>query len=123
MDPRTAYARRAELQILDVREDDEWVAGRIDGALHIPLGQLAARLGELTETHPIAAICRRRRPQQRSRRGPHLGGPPGAQHRGWDDPLGEGRAALHHPRRPPRPGGLMGHVPCESFIYTLPGRK
>ena len=47
MDPNTVHERRYEVQILDVREDDEWTAGRIEGARHIPLGQLAARVGEL----------------------------------------------------------------------------
>jgi len=35
--------------ILDVREDDEWAAGHIAGAVHIPLGGLPARLGEFVE--------------------------------------------------------------------------
>ena len=34
-------------RILDVREDYEWVAGHAEGALHIPLDQLPARLDEL----------------------------------------------------------------------------
>ncbi len=42
MDPHTLYRRRDEFQILDVREDDEWAAGRVAGSLHIPLGDLAA---------------------------------------------------------------------------------
>lgn len=37
MAPRTAYQRRDELQLLDVREHAEWAAGRIEGARHIPL--------------------------------------------------------------------------------------
>ena len=41
------HERRDELQVLDVREDEEWTAGRIDGAMHIPLAQLPARLAEL----------------------------------------------------------------------------
>jgi rhodanese-related sulfurtransferase len=50
--------RRAEFHLLDVREDDEWTAGHIDGAQHIPLGELAARLGELTKERTIVAVCR-----------------------------------------------------------------
>jgi rhodanese-related sulfurtransferase len=42
MDPRTVRQRREELQILDVRDDEEWAAGRIEGAVHIPLSQLSA---------------------------------------------------------------------------------
>jgi len=38
-----------ELVVLDVREDDEWAAGHIDGAVHIPLMELPARLGEFVE--------------------------------------------------------------------------
>ena len=30
----------ADLVVLDVREDHEWAAGHIDGAIHIPLGDL-----------------------------------------------------------------------------------
>jgi len=33
--------------VLDVREDGEWQAGHIEGALHIPLSQLPARLDEV----------------------------------------------------------------------------
>lgn len=58
MDPRTVHDRRDEVQILDVREDDEWAAGRIDGARHIPLGQLADRAGELDRNRPVATVCR-----------------------------------------------------------------
>ncbi len=38
-----------DLVVLDVREDDEWAAGHIDGAVHIPLMELPARLGEFVE--------------------------------------------------------------------------
>lgn len=37
------------LLVLDVREDDEWAAGHIEGALHIPLMDLPARLGDFVE--------------------------------------------------------------------------
>ena len=32
MEPTTVHGCRGEVQLLDVREDDEWSAGRIDGA-------------------------------------------------------------------------------------------
>ena len=35
------------LNVLDVREDVEWRHGHIDGAVHIPLSQLPARLADL----------------------------------------------------------------------------
>ena len=43
-----AEARRARrVTVLDVRRDLEWAAGHLDGALHIPLHELAGRLGEI----------------------------------------------------------------------------
>ncbi|WP_043440334.1 rhodanese-like domain-containing protein [Arthrobacter sp. L77] len=50
--------RRPTARILDVREDFEIVEGMIPGALHIPLGQLQARLSELDPSVPIIAVCR-----------------------------------------------------------------
>jgi hydroxyacylglutathione hydrolase len=35
--------------VLDVRRDDEWAEGRIDGAVHIPLHDLEARFEEIPE--------------------------------------------------------------------------
>ena len=49
---------RGDLQVVDVREDVEWAAGHIAGARHIPLGQLAARAGELDADRAIAVVCR-----------------------------------------------------------------
>ena len=39
--------------VLDVREDDEWAAGHIDGATHIAMGDVPARLGEVPEGDPL----------------------------------------------------------------------
>jgi rhodanese-related sulfurtransferase len=50
--------RRAEFHLLDVREDDEWTAGHIEGAQHIRLGELASRLEELPKERTIVAVCR-----------------------------------------------------------------
>ena len=50
--------RRAEFDLLDVREDDEWDAGHIEGAQHIPLSELSERLGELPKERTIVAVCR-----------------------------------------------------------------
>ena len=50
--------RQADFHLLDVREDDEWTAGHIDGAQHIPLAQLAGRLDELPKEMTIVAVCR-----------------------------------------------------------------
>ena len=43
-----AEVRRARpVTVLDVRRDLEWAAGHLDGAVHIPLHELAGRLGEI----------------------------------------------------------------------------
>jgi rhodanese-related sulfurtransferase len=44
--------------LVDVREPDEWSAGHIDGALHIPMGELAARLGEVPKEQDVVVVCR-----------------------------------------------------------------
>ena len=44
--------------LIDVREDAEWDAGHLPGALHIPLGELPQRLSEIaTQADPVF-ICR-----------------------------------------------------------------
>jgi rhodanese-related sulfurtransferase len=58
MTPHDAHAQREAVQLLDVREDEEWAAARVDGALHIPMTQLPARLAELDRTRPVAVLCR-----------------------------------------------------------------
>ncbi len=44
--------------ILDVREPDEWEAGHIATARHIPLADLPARFGELPADSEVLVICR-----------------------------------------------------------------
>lgn len=44
--------------LLDVREPDEFAAGHAPGALHIPLGQLADRLGEIP-AGDVVVTCKR----------------------------------------------------------------
>ena len=33
--------------LLDVREDDEWALGHAPGAIHIPMGDIPSRIGDL----------------------------------------------------------------------------
>jgi rhodanese-related sulfurtransferase len=49
-------ARRAHL-VLDVREAEELEICRLEGALHIPMGQVAARIGELPRDSPVVVMC------------------------------------------------------------------
>jgi rhodanese-related sulfurtransferase len=44
--------------LLDVREPDEWRAGHIEGAHHIPMGQLPQRLDEVPTDATVVAVCR-----------------------------------------------------------------
>jgi rhodanese-related sulfurtransferase len=46
-----------DLQVLDVREDVEWAHGHIEGATHIPLRDLPARLAEITPGQTLV-VCR-----------------------------------------------------------------
>ncbi len=44
--------------LIDVREPDEWQMGRAPEAVHIPLGELAARLSELPADRELIIVCR-----------------------------------------------------------------
>ena len=56
---REAFERaaRGELVLLDVRAAAEHAGGRVPGARHIPLGELAARARELPLDRPVAVFC------------------------------------------------------------------
>ncbi len=43
--------------LVDVREPEEYVAGHLPGAVPIPMGQLATRMGEIDKTSPVFVIC------------------------------------------------------------------
>ncbi len=45
-------------QLVDVREAHEWEQGSLPGAIHIPLGDLADRVGDLDRSRPVALLCR-----------------------------------------------------------------
>lgn len=44
--------------LLDVREPDEWAAGHIASAVHVPMAQVPDRMAELPGDQPIAVFCR-----------------------------------------------------------------
>jgi rhodanese-related sulfurtransferase len=54
---RERLARGEPLVLLDVREDHEFAYCRIAGSRHVPLGELAARAGELDPDTPTVCIC------------------------------------------------------------------
>jgi rhodanese-related sulfurtransferase len=43
--------------VLDVREPVEWQHGHIDGALHVPMGEVASRVDELPEGR-LLVVCK-----------------------------------------------------------------
>lgn len=60
IDPAWVEEHAAELQIVDVRDEDEFTGplGHIEGARLLPLGSLAKRAGELLKDHPVVTVCR-----------------------------------------------------------------
>ena len=43
--------------VIDVRRPDEWVTGRVEGAVHIPVDDVAARIDELPSEGDLLFIC------------------------------------------------------------------
>jgi rhodanese-related sulfurtransferase len=48
---------RARPQVLDVRESWEVQIARIEGSLHIPMGQVPARVAELDAGTDVVVVC------------------------------------------------------------------
>jgi rhodanese-related sulfurtransferase len=46
------------LLVLDVRDDDEWAAGHVDGSVHVPLTELGARYAGLPDAEQTLVVCR-----------------------------------------------------------------
>ena len=56
---RDVYEGLGEIQLVDCREPYEWVAGRVEGAIHIPVNSIMAGAGsDLDRDKPVAVICR-----------------------------------------------------------------
>ena len=63
--PAQVAADTTGARIVDVREPGEVATGAIAGSTAIPLGQLAARTGELDPATPVITVCQSgRRSQQ-----------------------------------------------------------
>jgi rhodanese-related sulfurtransferase len=59
IDVKTVRERLAGIQLVDCREPYEWEAGRVDGAVHIPLNAIMSGAGgDLDPSRPVAVICR-----------------------------------------------------------------
>jgi rhodanese-related sulfurtransferase len=46
-----------DITVLDVREPVEWQQAHVPGAVHIPLMELPARLGELPDEGRVLVVC------------------------------------------------------------------
>jgi hydroxyacylglutathione hydrolase len=49
--------REGSVQIIDVRSPEEWSAGHVPGAVHIPLAALPDRIGAIDPAKPIVVHC------------------------------------------------------------------
>jgi rhodanese-related sulfurtransferase len=60
VDPGEVAARHAagDVQLIDVREGYEWDAGRIAGARHVELADVAAQAGSIDRDRPVVFYCR-----------------------------------------------------------------
>ncbi|MGE3467177.1 MAG: rhodanese-like domain-containing protein [Pyrinomonadaceae bacterium] len=48
----------ADIQLIDVRQPDEYAFARIEGARLIPLGEIPSRKGEIDETRETVIHCK-----------------------------------------------------------------
>jgi rhodanese-related sulfurtransferase len=57
--PRGVSEHLDEIQLVDCRELYEWSAGRIEGAVHMPLNSImAGATGDLDPDRPVVVVCR-----------------------------------------------------------------
>jgi rhodanese-related sulfurtransferase len=57
MDPAKLASEMGQFQVVDVRYRNEWEAGHIDGAVHIPADYVLDRVGELDPSRPVVTVC------------------------------------------------------------------
>lgn len=59
VDPDRAAALVDEgASLLDVREPDEWAAGHVPGAIHIPMGEVIDRVDRISGAGRVVVVCR-----------------------------------------------------------------
>jgi rhodanese-related sulfurtransferase len=51
-------SQNKELNIIDVREEDEVATGKIPGSINIPLGSIEFRMNELDQSKEYIMVCR-----------------------------------------------------------------
>lgn len=55
--PKALAASPERYYLIDVRDAEDYAAGHVEGAVHIPLAELEARLAEIPEDRVPVAIC------------------------------------------------------------------
>ena len=55
---KAAMDSGADIQLIDVRQPDEYAAAKIEGAKLIPLGEIIARMDELDPTRETVIHCK-----------------------------------------------------------------
>ena len=55
---KAAIDAGADIQLIDVRQPDEYAFAKIDGAKLIPLGEIIARMAELDPTRETVIHCK-----------------------------------------------------------------
>lgn len=58
MEAHDVHQQLDEVFLLDVREPLEWDAGHVEQAVHIPMGDLNARIDEIPQDRTIVCVCR-----------------------------------------------------------------
>ena len=58
IDLQRKLENRETIHMIDVREDEEVAEGMIEGAVHIPLGEIPNRMEELDKQTAYVIICR-----------------------------------------------------------------
>jgi rhodanese-related sulfurtransferase len=58
LSPEEAAERLGEVQLIDVREEHEWKAGRIAGARHIEIERVASQAATIDRDRPVVFYCR-----------------------------------------------------------------
>ncbi|TFB77284.1 rhodanese-like domain-containing protein [Cryobacterium glaciale] len=53
----TELSALAEPVVIDVREPWEYEAAHVPGVVHIPMGEVVARIGEIPADVPVHVIC------------------------------------------------------------------
>jgi adenylyltransferase/sulfurtransferase len=55
---KAAFDSGADIQLIDVRQPDEFAFARIDGSRLIPLGEVVARMGEIDPARDTVVHCK-----------------------------------------------------------------